>query len=106
RSSRNNMVEQVVKAFEAHERIIVLITPEGTRSWTPKWRMGFYHIAIGADVPIVLAYLDFRRKVGGIGPTINPSGVMEADLRRIQEFYADKTGRHPEKAGPVLPDAS
>ena len=59
---------------------------------------GFYHIAKGANVPIVLGYLDYRRKVGGIGPVVHPTGNMEADMKIIQDFYADIAGKYPKKA--------
>jgi len=62
------------------------------------WKTGFYHIAMGANVPIVLGYLDYRRKVGGIGPVVHPTGNMEADMKIIQDFYAGITAKYPEKA--------
>ncbi len=52
------------------------------------WKTGFYHIARGANVPIVLGYLDYRRKVGGIGPVVHPTGNMEGDMKIIRDFYA------------------
>jgi 1-acyl-sn-glycerol-3-phosphate acyltransferase len=74
------------------------MAPEGTRSKTGHWRSGFYHIADGAGVPIVLAYLDYGRKVAGIGPVITPTGDVEADMRKIRAFYAHITGKYPEKS--------
>ncbi len=62
------------------------------------WKTGFYHIAMGANVPIVLGYLDYRRKVGGIGPVVHPTGNMEADMKIIKAFYVDVTAKYPEKA--------
>ena len=62
------------------------------------WKTGFYHIAKGANVPIVLGYLDYRRKAGGIGPVVYPTGNMEGDMKIIQDFYAGITGKYPEQA--------
>lgn len=103
RSAAHNMVDQVVAAFDRQARLVLVIAPEGTRSRVPRWKSGFYHIATGAGVPIVLAYADYRHRVVGIGPTIHPGGDMQKDLLAIQGFYADKSGRHPQNAGPVLP---
>ena len=89
-----------------HAEFILLVTPEGTRKWTPRWKTGFYHIAVGAGVPIGLAYVDFEKKESGFGPTLIPTGTMEQDLQTIQEFYADKKGKFPHEAGPVLPAGS
>ena len=63
--------------------------------WLGKWKTGFFRIAESADVPVVLAYLDYARKVGGVGPTIHLSGDQKADLTLIKAFYDTVTSRHP-----------
>ncbi len=98
RSKSTGLVAQTVRAFDENERLVIVMAPEGTRSKTGHWRSGFYHIADGAGVPIVLAYLDYGRKVAGIGPVITPTGDVEADMRKIRVFYAHITGKHPEKS--------
>ncbi|MCF8233338.1 MAG: lysophospholipid acyltransferase family protein [Bacteroidales bacterium] len=97
RSRSSNMVEQVAGLFHEHESLYIVITPEGTRSLVSKWKKGFYYIALRAKVPIALAYIDYKKKEGGIGPTIHPSGDYEKDLARIEDFYKDKTARYPGK---------
>ncbi|CEJ71451.1 Acyltransferase [Chryseobacterium oranimense G311] len=62
RSQKNDLVNFVARQFEKEDFSLV-ITPEGTRSWVPKWRKGFYHMALAAKVPIVLAAGDFKRKI-------------------------------------------
>jgi hypothetical protein len=94
-------VEQAVQAFDRSERLILLITPEGTRKKVKTWKTGFYYIARGANVPIVLAYADYRRKVAGIGPVVMPSGDIEADMQIIRDFYAGIPGKHPDQAGDI-----
>ncbi len=101
RTTTVNAVDQVVAAFNAHERMALIVAPEGTRSLTQYWKTGFYYIALGAKVPIVMAYVDFSRRQCGVGPYFMPTGDIEADFKLIQEFYADKVGRHPEKQGPI-----
>lgn len=97
RSKSNNLVRRSIQVFEANDEFILLIPPSGTRSKTASWKTGFYYIALGANVPIVLGYADFRRKVCGFGPVFYPTGDMETDLRKIQSFYADITAKYPEK---------
>ncbi len=63
-----------------------------------KWKTGFYHIATGANVPIVLGFLDYQRKVGGIGPVIYPTGDFEADIKTIRAFYDGIIGKYPDKS--------
>jgi 1-acyl-sn-glycerol-3-phosphate acyltransferase len=101
RSAPNNVVDQMADAFQQHERLMLAITPEGTRKKTPYWKSGFYHIALKARVPIVLAYLDYARRVGGLGPTIWPSGDADADLELIRDFYAGVTAKFPHQFGEV-----
>ena len=69
RNGARNMVEQMTAVFQQHTRLMLAITPEGTRSKTAYWKSGFYHIAKAAGVPIVLAFLDYERRVVGLGPT-------------------------------------
>ena len=104
RSQPNGLVQQAIQAFATHDQFILLVTPEGTRKWSPRWKTGFYRIAMGAEVPIVMAFVDYPKKVSGIGPALTPTGDMDTDLLEIQKFYADKRGKFPNEAGPVLED--
>ncbi|MDM8544272.1 1-acyl-sn-glycerol-3-phosphate acyltransferase [Desulfococcaceae bacterium HSG9] len=96
RSRHGTMVEQVVRAFDRTENLVVVIAPEATRKKVKRWKTGFYHIAIGADIPIMLGFLDYRRKTGGIGRMIVPKGDMESEMIEIKAFYADITGKYSE----------
>ncbi|SHJ24879.1 1-acyl-sn-glycerol-3-phosphate acyltransferases [Hymenobacter daecheongensis DSM 21074] len=97
RSRNNSLVDGMVQLFNDNEEMIILITPEGTRSYQPKWRKGFYFAAMGAKVPILLGFLDYKNKEAGVGPAFWPTGNYEADLEQIQAFYRTKTGKFPEK---------
>jgi 1-acyl-sn-glycerol-3-phosphate acyltransferase len=106
RQTTKNAVEQVVQVFNERERMVLVVAPEGTRKKTDYWKTGFYYIALNAKVPIVMSYLDYPNKRVGIGPTLIPSGNIEADFALFIEFYQDKVGRHPEKKGEItLPPA-
>jgi len=96
RTKTNNVVEQSVELFNTIGQLIMVISPEGTRTKVRRWKTGFYHIAHGAKVPIVLGFLDFRRKIGGFGPTIIPTGDFAADMEKIRAFYATVMGKRPE----------
>jgi 1-acyl-sn-glycerol-3-phosphate acyltransferase len=93
RSKSHNVVEQSIQAFHKLEKLIMVVPPEGTRKMVSYWKTGFYHIAQGANVPIVLGFLDYRRKVGGIGPTFHPTGHIEKDIQTIRNFYAAIMGK-------------
>ncbi len=95
RSRSNNVVAQSIAAFQANEEMILVVPPAGTRRKVRYWKTGFYHIAAGAGVPIALGFLDYRRKAGGFGPILMPSGKIEDDMMAIRRFYADITGKYP-----------
>ena len=95
RESANNLVAASVAAMQAADGPVQLIVPpEGTRNRARYWKTGFYYIALGAKVPIVLAYMDYRKKISGLGPVFEPSGDIDADMVRIKAFYAGFTGRN------------
>jgi 1-acyl-sn-glycerol-3-phosphate acyltransferase len=96
RSKSNNAVAQMIRIFDDADQLAVAIPPEGTRSKVRYWKTGFYHIAHGAGVPIAMGFLDYKRKVGGIGMTMKTSGDYDADLEIIKRFYADVTPKHVE----------
>jgi 1-acyl-sn-glycerol-3-phosphate acyltransferase len=96
RHRRDSLVKQMTEAFAARDEFVLVVPAEGTRARVATWKSGFYHIANEAGVPIVLSYLDYARKRGGFGPAVIPTGRYREDMDAIRDFYADKTGRHPE----------
>jgi 1-acyl-sn-glycerol-3-phosphate acyltransferase len=90
----NGIVNQTIRTFNSRAEFVIAIMPEGTRSKVRRWKTGFYHIAQGAEVPIVLVRFDYGRKVMGIGPTITPSGEMAADMARIQSIFSGIKGKN------------
>ena len=94
-------VKKAIEQFDTNERFYFGLAPEGTRSLRDHWKSGFYRIAEGANVPVVLGFLDYRNKRLGLGPTLYVSGDRDADLAKIREFYAGVEGRWPEKTSPV-----
>lgn len=102
RRAQHNAIEQLAMVFEQREHLVLAITPEGTRGYTKNWKSGFYYTALAAKVPLALAYIDYERKAMGIDTPFHPSGDLDADMQRIREFYADKAGRYPEKAGEIV----
>ena len=97
RNTKNNTVEYVSGLFHKTEQLIIVITPEGTRKYNAHWKKGFYYIAQRANVPIVLAFIDYAKKEGGIGAVIHPSGNFADDFKIIEDFYRGKNAKYPEK---------
>ena len=101
RRENTSMVDQIAERFSQNPDLIIGLAPEGTRSKVRNWRSGFYYIALKAQVPIVMAYLDYANKVVGLGPSIIPTGDIDADFEIIREFYSQITGKYPHKQGPI-----
>ncbi len=95
RSRANGVVGQCVELFGRHDNLILAVPPEGTRKKVGTWKTGFYHIAVGAGVPIAMGYLDYGRRRGGVAGLLYPTGDYAADLARLQEFYATVTPKYP-----------
>ncbi|NNE46989.1 MAG: glycerol acyltransferase [Rhodothermales bacterium] len=93
RQATSGFVEQVVERFNQSDQLVLGIAPEGTRRKVQRWKSGFYHIAAGAKIPIVCAYLDYQSRVVGLGLNLMPTGNFETDLAVIQDFYAPYKGK-------------
>jgi 1-acyl-sn-glycerol-3-phosphate acyltransferase len=102
REQSANFVDQAVDVVNSQERIVLVIAPEGTRRKTECWRSGFYYIAVKARIPILLGYLDYKNKLGGVGPLFYPTGDVDKDMAEIRAFYAEHGyGKYPDQASNV-----
>ena len=97
RSRNNNTVTQVAAMFKKYDCLNIVIAPEGTRKRVNKWKKGFYYMAEMADVPIILGFLDFKKKELGFGPMFYPTGNYEEDWKFMENFYRGITAKHPER---------
>ena len=95
-SERTGFVDSMIELFDQNEELIIVITPEGSRSLRNKWKTGFYHVARGAGVPICLGYVDYQKKKAGIGKVIYPTD-FNTDMKEIMAFYSQIHPKFPEK---------
>lgn len=105
RSQKNNLVKFVADELKKEDFSLV-ITPEGTRSWVPKWKKGFYNMALEAKVPLVLAAGDFGTNTVFLGYKISYEDLIsrsyEDVMLQIQDYYTKITPKHPEKWNPKI----
>jgi len=97
RGKSQGVVKQIVGVFNSSESLYLIITPEGTRKYTAHWKKGFYYMAKAAQVPILLGYIDYKKKICGIGEQLNMTGDFEEDFKKIEDFYRGVNAKYPEK---------
>ena len=96
RSKKTNMVDQVVQLYQEKEDFIMTITPEGTRSYAPEWKTGFYRIAHKAQVPIVKIGFDYRTKTVFIDKPFYTSGDLASEMEEMKDYFRKFQGKNPE----------
>jgi 1-acyl-sn-glycerol-3-phosphate acyltransferase len=89
------LVIQMAEQFKSNDELVLAVPPEGTRSKVELWKSGFYQIACQSGVPIGLGYLDYDRKLCGLGMFVIPSGNVSEDMDKIRGFYRDIRGKYP-----------
>jgi 1-acyl-sn-glycerol-3-phosphate acyltransferase len=95
RQTGGNYVQGMIDEFNRRDDFLLTIAPEGTRKSVGQWRTGFYHIAMGAKVPLIIGMMDYAKKTGGLALAFMPTGDYAADMARVEEFYRNTTPRHP-----------
>ena len=96
-----DMAQRMRQARDRDEFMWLVVAPEGTRSLGPGWRSGFYRVALGAEVPLALAYLDFGRRRVGVHSCLQLCGNAALDMAEIERRMAPVRGCRPEKAAPI-----
>ncbi len=96
RSKSTNKVQAIVDIFNSRTAFILAMSPEGTRQKVAKWRTGFYYIAKGAKVPIVMIALDFKNKQLILSEPYDITDDMEADFKYFHSYFDGIEGKHPE----------
>lgn len=97
RDKNESTVQKMVNEFGKRDRFHLAITPEGTRKLVKDWKRGFYYIAVGAKVPIQLAYIDYEKKEVGIKEIFYPTGNENEDIKHIAKYYKNVTPKFPER---------
>ena len=105
RREHQSLVIKMTEKFKSSDYLVLAVPPEGSRGKAAVWKSGFYHIASQSGVPIGLGYLDYARKLCGIGTFITPSGNVNEDMNKIRNFYLNIRGKYPDlESEPRLQD--
>ena len=90
------MTDFAVKLFQNTDTMYLVFTPEGTRKYNPNWKKGFYYIALKANVPIYICYMDYANKMGGFHSIYTPTGDIDKDINEIKKVMGQFKGKYPE----------
>jgi len=92
-----NAVFQVVDLLNNTNELHIVISPEGWIKKVPNWNKGFYYMALKAKVPIVVSYLDYKKKEVGVKGVIYDIDNYDSVINQINTLYKDVTGKRPEQ---------
>ena len=96
RQTPTALVRHIRRLFASRDELALLFTPEGTRAPQKNWKPGFYHVAVAADVPIVVSFVHAGKRHVGVAHVFTPSGDLAADMAQIKAFYDTQQGLRPE----------
>lgn len=95
RFKNSNLVDSVVSIFNSKDEFGIALSPEGTRKKVTRLRTGFYYIALNANVPVIMAGLDYKRKEAIFSEPMYFTGNIDDDFEKIYAFYRPITGKIP-----------
>ena len=96
RKKNEKLVDSIINIYKKRESFILAISPEGTRSKVTQWKTGFYHIAKGANIPIVAFTFDFGKRQTRLFPPFYPTDNQDADFNYLKSLYTNVEGKIPE----------
>lgn len=102
RGAATGATQRLAEQMRASDWFWLALAPEGTRSYKPHWRSGFYHLALAARVPLVIVYFDYARKELGVVDSVRLTGDQEVDMAAIAAAYEGRKGHRPELACPIV----
>lgn len=89
RENSENLMEEIHQVINQHKHYIIAIAPEGTRKRVEKLKSGFIRISNQLQCDIMLAGLDFKRKMIIINDFFQPCGDLELDLAAVKSYFAN-----------------
>jgi len=95
------LVRRLVAEAQSDQGFALVLAPDGTRTKTDHWKSGFYRLGRETGLPVTLGFIDGPTRTTGVGPTIELTGDVRADMDVIRAFYADKDGVRPGRGSTV-----
>jgi len=102
RSKNTNLTGDLAQLLKTADMLYLAIPPEGTRNRADHWKTGFYRIAIECNIPVALAFLDYKKRQAGFIKIFYPTGNMSEDFKLIQSFYSPEMAANPDKYNPEI----
>ena len=96
RSKHTRLVESVIDIYKSKEAFSIAITPEGTRSYAPNWKSGFYYIAEKLNIPVVMVAFNYEKKEVVLEKPFYLTGNSEKDIAEMKNYYRNIPGKNPQ----------
>ncbi len=93
RDNASELVDQTTAAFNATDKMILAIAPEGTRAKVAGWKTGYHRIARAANVALIVSVLDYGNRTICIADMFEPGADYDADFARIIAHYDGAKGK-------------
>ena len=95
-SKTKEYIDYVAELINNSSELHIVLSPEGQLAKTTRWKKGYYYMAVRANVPIVVGFIDYKRKEIGVKGVIDNLNSIEAVRREVAELYSDVSPKYPE----------
>jgi 1-acyl-sn-glycerol-3-phosphate acyltransferase len=95
--NNRNTFYQVIEMLDSSDELHIVISPEGTRAKVSHWNKGFFYMASKAQVPIVVGYIDYKKKEIGINGVLENLDNAKTTMQPISLMYKNVSAKYPDK---------
>jgi 1-acyl-sn-glycerol-3-phosphate acyltransferase len=95
RAAAGDVVGETVRHVQTHPGALIVLSPEGTRRLTTRWKSGFYRIAERGQLPILPIGFDYARKTIVFHPLFTVTGNLDRDVAALQALYRPSMAKFP-----------
>ena len=93
---KKEYIDYIAWLFNNSEDLHIVLSPEGQLAKTIRWKKGYYYMAAKANVPIVVGYIDYKKKEMGVKGVIDNLENLNSVMYQINTMYKDVTAKYPE----------
>ena len=93
RQDPSDLFSRIKVITEKSNGYLIGMAPEGTRKKVLKLKSGFIRIAKQTNSKIMLAGIDFQKKIVNLDKFFTPTGDLNDDLLFVQDYFSRYSGK-------------